>query len=303
MHSTRRQLLATLGSAALPGLSALSAMGLTACANTTPTATPPAAATGVQVAAVGGLVLCGVWPDVAQAASRTLALQVETVAAAPKEGVLPAFARGQAQLLLIHASDEAMSLEAAGLASAARVWGWNEHVIVGPAHDPAGVRQAANGVQALQRIAQVAAPFIALRDPGSYTVVQRLWRRGGVRPDTRWLRADTGPRPQAVLELAAREQAYAVVGHIPVRFGKMTAPGIEVLLQGDALMRRPYVLLTPGPRHPASALQRRAAETLADYLLAPAGQQALEQAAAQKNGPWIFPRDSVGSALAQSAVD
>ena len=103
-----------------------------------------------------------------------------------------------------------MALEASGMASAVRVWGWNEHVIAGPAHDPAGVRSVADGTQALRRIAETGSPFIALRDPGSYTVVQRLWRRGGIRPDARWLRADTGPRPQAVLQLAAELQAYAL---------------------------------------------------------------------------------------------
>src|SRR2546425_13179581 len=72
---------------------------------------------------------------------------------------------------------------AAGLASAARVWGWNEHVFAGPSHDPARVRGAADGVEAMRRIVASGSPFIALRDPGSYTVVQRLWRRAGIRPD------------------------------------------------------------------------------------------------------------------------
>jgi tungstate transport system substrate-binding protein len=261
----------------------------------------PASATGVQVAAVGGLVLCGVWPRVAEQAGQALAMPVSTVAAAPKEGVVPAFARGEAQMLLIHASDEAMALEASGMASAARVWGWNEHVIAGPAQDPAGVRTAADGTQALRRIAETGSPFIALRDPGSYTVVQRLWRRGGIRPDARWLRADTGPRPQAVLELAAREQAYAVVGHIPLAFGKMGAPGIELLLHGDPLMRRPYVLLTPGPRHPATALQRRAVNQLADYLLSDAGQQILQHANGS-DGTWVFERDSVPAGMSAGAA-
>lgn len=261
----------------------------------------PASDAGVQVAAVGGLVLCGVWPCVAEQASQALAMPVTTVAAAPKEGVVPAFARGEAQMLLIHASDEAMALEASGMAGAARVWGWNEHVIAGPAHDPAGVRLAADGTQALRRIAETGSPFIALRDPGSYTVVQRLWRRGGIRPDARWLRADTGPRPQAVLELAAREQAYAVVGHIPLAFGKMGAPGIELLLHGDPLMRRPYVLLTPGPRHPATVAQRRAVNQLADYLLSDAGQQILGNANGS-DGTWVFARDSVPAGMSAGAA-
>ena len=274
----------------------LAALGLAGPALASASPASPAPGVGVQVAAVGGLVLCGVWPRVAEQASQDLSMPVTTVAAAPKEGVVPAFARGEAQMLLIHASDEAMALEASGVAAAARVWGWNEHVIAGPSQDPAGVRTAADGTQALRRIAETASPFIALRDPGSYTVVQRLWRRGGIRPDARWLRADTGPRPQAVLELAAREQAYAVVGHIPLAFGKMGAPGIELLLHGDPLMRRPYVLLTPGPRHPATAAQRKAVLELADYLLSNTGQQTLKNANGS-NTTWVFARDSVPAGM------
>ncbi|MDR0226311.1 MAG: tungsten ABC transporter permease [Burkholderiaceae bacterium] len=262
--------------------------GLTGCAGW---AGPPAAR--VDVAVVGGLSLCGVWPRVAEAAGASLGLELRTVAAAPKEGVVPAMADGRAQLLLIHASDEAMGLEAADLASAARVWGWNQHVFAGPSHDPAGVRGAADGIEAMHRIVDSGSPFIGLRDPGSYAVVQRLWRHAGIRPDARWLRADTGPRPQAVLQLAAELQAYAVVGHIPLHFGKMGAEGISLLLQGDPLMRRPYVLLAPGPRHGADAAQRHHAARVAEHLLSARGQQELALANAEAAGPWIFGRDSM----------
>lgn len=84
-----------------------------------------------------------------------------------------------------------------------------------------------------------------------------------------------------------------MVGHIPLRFGKMGAPGIELLLHDDPLMRRPYVLLTPGPRHPADGEARVAAERLAAYLLSAAGQSALAEANAATHGPWVFTRDSV----------
>jgi tungstate transport system substrate-binding protein len=60
-------------------------------------------------------------------------------------------------------------------------------------------------------------------------------------------------------------------------------------------MRRPYVLLTPGPRHPATAQQRQAAGLLAEYLLSAAGQHALE---GQRRGrPWVFARDSVPAGM------
>ena len=256
----------------------------------------------VRVAAVGGLVLSGVWPLLAQQAGQVLGLQVDTVAASPKEGVVPVFERGEAELLLIHASDEALGLQASGHAAPVRVWAWNEHVLVGPAADPAQVRSALDGQQALRRIADTAAPFIAFRDPGSYTVVQRLWRRAGIRPDVRWAHTDTSATPQGVLQQAAALGAYAVVGHIPVAFGKMPLPaGMEVLFKGDPQMRRPYVVLTPGPRHPASPEARSQAQRLADYLVSPAGQAALAEADRAAGGPWLFAVDSVATAVATPA--
>lgn len=260
----------------------------------------PAAGEGaptVRVAAVGGLALCGVWPLLAAQAGQDLGLQLQTVAASPKEGVLPAFAQGAAELLLIHASDEAMGLEADDLAGAARVWAWNEHVVIGPDADPAEVAQARDGLDAMQRIAQAQAPFIALRDPGSYTVVQRLWRRAGIRADERWVRVDTSPTSQAVMRQARAQQAYVVAGHIPWAFGKMTEPGLRVLLRGDPQMRRPYVVLTPGARHPAGGRARRNAGRLADYLLSPTGQAALLAADRLAGGPWLFARGSVPPAI------
>ncbi|MCO5109481.1 MAG: tungsten ABC transporter permease [Burkholderiaceae bacterium] len=274
--------------ALVAGASAV-AWGLPAGAAAVATDSRPA----VRVAAVGGLALCGVWPLLAAQAGQDLGLNVETAAASPKEGVLPVFAQGDAEVLLIHASDEAMGLEAAGLAGPARVWAWNEQAVIGPRADPARVAQARDGLDAMRRIAQAQAPFIAFRDPGSYTVVQRLWRRAGIRADAAWVRMDTAPTPQAVLRQASEQQAYVVAGHIPWAFGKMAAPGMQLLLRGDPHMRRPYVVLTPGPQHGASANARRHAQRLAEYLVSPTGQAALRAADHRAGGPWLFARDSV----------
>ncbi len=272
---------------------AAAASAVAACATPAGSGGTEASAPTVRVAAVGGLALCGVWPLLAAQAGQDLGLHVDTVVASPKEGVLPPFAQGQAEVLLIHASDEALGLEAAGLAGPARVWAWNEQVVLGPQADPARVAQARDGLDAMRRIAQAQAPFIAFRDPGSYTVVQRLWRRAGVRADAAWVRMDTAPTPQAVLRQASEQQAYVVAGHIPWAFGKMAAPGMQLLLHGDPQMRRPYVVLTPGPRHGASANARHHAQRLAEYLVSPTGQAALRAADRQAGGPWLFARDSV----------
>lgn len=261
----------------------------------------PATLPQVRVAVVGGLQASGVWPRLASAAGKALGLDIRTIAASPKEGVVPAFRDGRAELLLIHASDEAAALEGAGYATPPRTWAFNEHVIVGPENDPFDVRLAANGIAAMRRIAAAKAPFIALRDPGSYGIIQRLWRRGGIRPDPAWVLWDAGESRHGILREVQARGAYAVVGHIPVATGKLAAPGVAVLLAGDPLMRRPYVVLTPGPRHPSTGQARANAQRLADYLVARDGQATLIAAASDDNGIWLFPAASA-EALLESAT-
>lgn len=268
----RRALLALLAAAVLVS-------GPAAAADTRPRLT---------VAAIGGLTLCGTWPLLAARLEKVLDIRIETVASGNKEIVVPAFAKGEAALLLIHGSDPTFALQAAGMAAPLRAWGMNEHVIVGPPDDPAGVRGAGSAAEAMRRIARAQAPFIAFRDPGSHGIVEALWQEAGVRAGT-WVLPDTSPRPQATLLLASEKHAYAVVGHIPVRYGKIPRGDLQVLLAGDPAMRRVYVAVEPGPRHPASAADRALAKKVVDYLVSPAGQADLAEADKAAGGPWIFP--------------
>lgn len=242
----------------------------------------------ISVAAVGGLTLCGTWPALAKISSQVLGLTVVTVQSAPKEEIVPSFSNGDADLMLIHGSDAAYALLATGIAAPLRAWAQNEHVIVGPREDPANVRGAVSGVEAMRRIATTGAPFIAFRDPGSHAVVQALWRSAGIHPGA-WVLPDTSSTPQAILQLAAQKHAYTVVGNIPVVFGKITHDGLAVLLSGDPAMRRTYVVVEPGPLHPASPERRAAARRLADYLVSPTGQADLVAADLAAGGPWIYP--------------
>ncbi len=186
----------------------------------------------------------GFWQRLAPRLEAATGTALVLVGSGNKEAIVPLFTEGQADLMLIHGSDEVMALLADGQAGRVTAWGANEHVIVGPADDPAGVRQAQNGSEAVQKIAASGAPFVAFDDPGSHAIVQKLWRIAGTRPPAGgWRLPDEAVRAQQIVEFAAQRNAYVVTGHIPVAYGKMQAPGMAVLLKGDPAMRRPYVLV------------------------------------------------------------
>ena len=256
----------------------------------------------VRVAVVGGLELSGTWQQVETAAEQALGIAVTTILAAPKEQVVPAFVRGEADLLLIHGGDETFALQALGYSTPLRTWGYNAFAFVGPGKDPAGIAQAETGQEAIRRIQETAAPLIAFRDPGSYNILQRLLDQAGLIPSQLRLLPDAVPRPQQVLQQAARDEAYVLVGYIPVAFGKMSAPGIKLLFTGDPAMRRAYVIATPGPQHPADTEQREHAEQLAAFLLSPAGQEILGQSTAPDGEPWIYPKEEAEIPLRRSTA-
>jgi tungstate transport system substrate-binding protein len=131
--------------------------------------------------------------------------------------------------------------------------------------------------------------MMGFRDPGSFAIVHGLMRAHGIRPGPRQQRFDESEIPQMVLRSAAAQRAYVVVGHIPVAFGKMPNNELAVLYKGDPSMRRVYIAVEPGPRHPATRERREQAHKLAEYLLSPTGQAALKEADHAAGGPWIFP--------------
>jgi tungstate transport system substrate-binding protein len=253
----------------------------------------------VRVAVVGGIEMSGVWSRVAESAEEALGITVDTVMASPKEGIVPAFMNGHADLLLIHGGDETFALQAMGYADALRTWGYNEFAIVGPEADPAGVMEAASGKEAVQRIQESGQPIMLFRDPGSYNILQRLLEQAGLTPaDFNWV-ADGARRPQQILRQASEHGAYALVGHIPVAFGRMPSPGMSIMVTGDPVMRRAYVVASPGKTHPASASAKEKAGELADYLLSQAGQAAMLPAN-EAEEIWILPRSEATIELTRS---
>lgn len=251
----------------------------------------------LRVAVIGGLEMSGVWTRIEAAAGAELDLQILTVMAAPKERVVPAFMQGEVDFLLIHGGDETFALESLGYSDAARTWGYNEFVIVGPPADPAGVAESASGVAALRKIQAGGQPLITFRDAGSHQVLRRLMDNAGLVPAQFNLLHDSALQAQQILNQAAQQNAYVIVGHLPVAFERMPTYGMQVLLQGDPAMRRAYVIVTPGPLHPASAAARTNAKRLAAYLVSDAGQAMLGETNLDDNTPWIYPRSAASGLL------
>lgn len=248
----------------------------------------PAAPKPVRVVVIGGMAMTGMWQRVARQFQNETGIPVELVAAGNKEVIVPVFRDGRADLLTMHSSDEATSLVADGFAQNPRPWTRNEQVIVGPPNDPAGIRGMTDGAAALRKIAETHSPYIDAQGGGKRLVMEKLWDKAGVRPIGDWVLKDESESPTDLLKFAEKKGAYVICGRIPVLMSKLPRGSMEIMVQGDPAMQRPFVVVTANPRKFPQA-NVAGAQRLADYLVSEETQRLLEKfAEEQPSGMPLF---------------
>lgn len=251
----------------------------------------------VKVAVIGGMTLSGMWPELVEQFSHDTGWPVELVTTGPKAMLSAAMKGGTVDLLTMHASDEATELVADGFCTDSLPWARNEHCIMGPADDPAGIKGMNDGAAALKKIAVSKSAYVDFMGPGSREVSHRLWKAAEVEPKGDWVLKDESTVPQAVVAYAASKHAYVIVGRIPVLKGKIPSAGMEVMVQGDPVMRRPYVVMVASEKKfPQSNLA--GAKALGAWMTGKPGQEFLRGYSIRKPEglPLFFPAMSEAAA-------
>ena len=221
----------------------------------------------VRVAVIGGMTTTPLWSEIQAQFEEATGMTIEVVASGSKPVLVRAMREGKVDFLTMHSSDQTSNLVADGWARNLRPWAKNDLVIVGPLEDPAGISGLEEGSEAVHKIAETGSNWIDFRSNGPRETAHTLFADAGVPLIGPWVLKDEHTDDKVLLHYAAANNAYMIVGRIPVVFKKMHPdPGIKILVQGDPEMRRPYMLMTANPdRFPESNI--KGAEKLADFLL------------------------------------
>ena len=238
----------------------------------------------VRCAVIGGMTMTGLWQEIAKMFEADTGYKIEVVATGPRPILDTAMRAGKVDLLTMHSGDITTDLVADGYGIDMRPWTRNELCIVGPPDDPAHVRGMTNGAAALRKIAEAKAHFVDFEGIGSRELVHTLWRLADMEPKGDWVLKDDTVTKFNILQFARSNNAYVVVGTIPAQMGKMPAQGMEILVQGDPVMRRPFIVMETNPKK-VSGVNSAGAKALVDYLLSAKVQNFLLQFGAQTNGP------------------
>jgi tungstate transport system substrate-binding protein len=244
----------------------------------------------VRCAVIGGMTMTGLWPEIARMFEAETGYRVEVIATGERPLLDKAIRSGQVDLLTMHSGDITTDIVADGIGVNMRPWTRNELVIVGPTNDPAGIRGMTNGAAALRKIAAARAHFVDFQGIGSREMTHTLWRLAEVEPRGDWVIKDDTISKWNILQFCCSNNACVVVGYIPAMIGRMSSQGMEVLVKGDPVMRRPYIVMEANPAK-FPQVNQSGARALSDFLLSSKVQNFLEKFGHQTdaNHPLFYP--------------
>lgn len=242
----------------------------------------------VRALVIGGMTMAGFWQEIATRFEKKTGYKVILVDTGPRPGLDTAFRAGKADLLTMHSGDITTDLVVDGYGTNMRPWARNGLIILGPPEDPAKIKGMKDGAAAFRKIAEAKAPFLDALDVGGREMAHKLWKKAHLKPIGSWVIRDDAPTAEDIPAFASEHGAYVVFGLMPFLFEKVKFGRLEIMVEGDPDMRRPYIVMEANPaRFPG--VNSAGARALSDFLLSEEAQAyMLSFRAAEFGGRTLF---------------
>jgi tungstate transport system substrate-binding protein len=231
----------------------------------------PTTGPSVRVAVIGGMTFTGFWNALADRYEKQTGVYVELIGTGPKNDIVGVFKQGNVDVITMHSSDAMVNLAVHGYTLDPQPWMRNDLVIVGPPEDPARIRGMTDAEAALKRIADSKAPFVVHSSLGAQEVLLNILEPAQIQLDPAHLTVLFDDQQRTVLKVAGDKHAYTLVGRIPFRTGRLPNNGLELMVQGDDRLKRPYLVAVTNPAWMPAAHIDEARKFVA-YLRSPATQ-------------------------------
>jgi tungstate transport system substrate-binding protein len=195
-------------------------------------------------------------------------------------------ARGEADVVLVHAPSLEEKYVAEGAFINRRMVMYNDFVIVGPPSDPARIKGMRRLAQAFKRIAESGAPFVSRGDnSGTHLLELALWERAETRPAGA-LYIQIGQGMGAALNIASEKAAYTLSDR-----GTFLALrrhlALEILFEKARRLRNVYHVMEVNPaRFPK--VNRAGGRAFAAFMVSPTAQKVIETFGVERFGEPLF---------------
>jgi tungstate transport system substrate-binding protein len=194
--------------------------------------------------------------------------------------------QGNADVILLHSPTAEKEFVANGFGIDRRLVMHNDFVMVGPASDPARIRDA-TPADALKKIFVSGATFVSRGDDsGTHVKELALWKNAGLNPAGNAWYLETGQGQGATLSIASEKGGYALTDRGTFLAYKSNV-NLEILVQGDPFLLNVYHVITVNPeRFPNINLE--GARAFADFITSDEGQKIIAGFGVDKYGQALF---------------
>jgi tungstate transport system substrate-binding protein len=202
-------------------------------------------------------------------------------------------ARGEADVVLVHAPESEKQWMAQGYGTARLLVMHNDFILVGPGDDPAKLKGSASAVDALKKLAAAQALFISRGDnSGTQQAELALWKQAQIEPKGQAWYLESGTGMGQTLTIADQKRAYALTDRATwlAWNGKIDLP---IVVEGDKSLFNVYHLMpVNAARFPAVKINTAGANAFADFLLAPPTQEVIGSFGRDKYAQPLFVPDA-----------
>lgn len=211
--------------------------------------------------------------------------RVKTVAVGTGQA-LALGARGEADVVLVHAPTLEERYVREGKFLGRRLVMTNDFIIVGPPSDPQAVRASRNSREALGKLGSGRAPFASRADSsGTHILEQNLWKDAGLAPRGAWY-VQVGQGMGATLRIASEKEAYALTDrgtYLALRRGLELA----VLFEGAPELLNIYHVMVPNPEL-FPRINPSGGQAFADFMVSPSTQHFIGRFGVERFGQPLF---------------
>lgn len=213
-----------------------------------------------------------------------------TMVAVSAPQVLALGVRGELDVLLVDAGDDAVPYISAGHGIDRRLVMHADDVLVGPRTDPARATDA-SVPDALRRIAEAQSGWVSRGDNSAlFQLEKRLWRDAGLDPvGAPWYTA-LGQGMLPTLAAATERQAYAFADR-QTYLERRDLLDLSIMVQGAPDLLRLYDVIVVNPAK-GIWIDDTGARAFADFLVGPEGQALIGGYGADRFGQAVFVPDA-----------
>ncbi len=185
---------------------------------------------------------------------------------------------GDVDVLLVHAPQSERDFMARGYGVHRKEIMANDFVLVGPANDPAGLREATSAADAFRKIARIQKQpthsFISRGDDsGTHKKEMSIWKAAKINHRGAWY-LEVGQGMGKSLQIADELQSYLLIDRATWIFLRENT-ALTLLYAGDKSLHNPYAAMAVNPRRHRTNFH--GAMVFIDWLTSPSGQTAIRE--------------------------